>query len=126
MIKNLVSAMSNHLNLYVLYVQYLFFYDLCFLELKKPIENLKSLKLESLHLSWKELIEVGKFLMQYSITKYFSTLARIFQLYFSQFYFELSNLIVSNFSFKKTLLFLTVENFWVLEKSFIKRLRRAL
>ena len=101
----------------------MFFYDLYFLfRLKKPIENLESLKLESLHLSWKELIEVRKFLMQYSITKYFSTFARTFQLYFSKFYFELSDLIISNFSFKKFLLFLTVLNFWVLEKLFIKKI----
>ena len=31
-------------------------------------------------------------------------------------------LIISNFSFKKNLLFLTVLNFWVLEKSFIKKI----
>ena len=41
----------------------MFFYDLCFnFGLKKLIENWESLKLESLHLSWKELIEDGKFL----------------------------------------------------------------
>ena len=31
---------------------------------------MESLKLESLHLSWKELIEVRKFVMQYSVADY--------------------------------------------------------
>ena len=111
LIKSLVSAIFNHLKCNS---SIFGFYDLCFLfGLEKPIENSKcfkfeSLKLESLHLNLKELIENGKFSMHYSIIKYFKTSARSFQLHFSQFYFELSNLKVSDFSFKK-LLFLTVK-----------------
>ena len=96
------SAMFNYLKCNT---SNIWFYDSCFFfGLEKSIENsenfkFESLKLESLHWSWKELIEVWKFSIHYSIIKYFKTLARTFQFHFSQFYFELSNLKVSNFSF---------------------------
>ena len=79
--------MFNHLNV----IRPIFgFNDLCFLfGREKLIENLESfkfekLKIESPHLSWKELMDVGILPMQYSITKNFATSARTFQLQFSQ------------------------------------------
>ena len=43
-------------------------------------EKFEILKLESFHLSWKVPIEVGKFSMQYYVTKNFPISARTFQL----------------------------------------------
>ena len=83
LIKSLVSAVFNHLKCNS---SIFGFYDLCFLfGLEKPIENSKCFKfllLESLHLNCKELIEVKKVSMKYSIIKYFKTSARSFNFIF--------------------------------------------
>ena len=72
------------------------FYDFCFFSklgnpiLSEKLESFKveSIKLETFHLSWKDPIEVFKKC---------STSAGTFEIDFSQFYFKLSNLTVSNF-----------------------------
>ena len=57
--------------------------------------KLESLELERFRLSLKVPIEVGKFLVQYSVIN-FPTSTRTIQLYSFRIHFELSNLKVSN------------------------------